>query len=704
MNLKIYLSCVSLLIACLSLSGQQTKRDLKLNKDKNSIQFEPIICYKSEMLNHHYVPPKATFRSSNVQRLTFNANYTNGTPAFVMDLFENFLAPNLSNIFSSNIPVNVQIEWLPLEGNALAGARPNRYFFSPAFPLQDIAYPIALAEKILKIEINDPEQADIVININSQENWYTDFNNPAGVGNRLDLASTLLHELYHGLGFVDFSNVNDSDQGFLSILPYSHAMETGDGVKLTDIEDGSLEMGSALTGNNLFFRGRSFEGGALPRLYAPIVFDGGSSIAHLDAITYNNTSSQLMTPTSAPGEVERSSGIADDMMYDMGWNYTSIVYLPPAPVENLDDPFAIEATIVSDNDVDESSFTLHYFVGRLPDETTMPMVKGDDDIFRAEIPATGQAQLITYYLSVHDMDGRTYTNPGEAPGKVLWRYDFGIDDIAPVIDHEPVTAISTVGNSLHLVADVTDEFAGLEPVQVEFSINKQLQEPIDLVFEPLNEFTNPIYQATVELPGGSLQENDILEYRIVAVDKANASNRTTSPENGEPGTQFGELEFWDYVIVEGQRLGERNWFPFLNGYDCRANPVWLNTYLGGIPNNSQDSDSQGTPQLFRNRTIDMTANGNFSVGDEIFIRFRMFSDPFAVGWGWAIDNLKIQETTVAVEDYVDENNFTVFPNPIDGNELNVAIDLNKNAPNTLLTVSDIYSKGSSYLKAELAFS
>lgn len=554
-------------------------------------------------------------------------------------------------------------------------------------------------------------------------------------------------------------------------------------MKLNEIQDGSVELGSALTSNNLFFQGPSFEGGALPRLYAPIIFDGGSSIAHLDEITYNNTPSQLMTPISNAGEVERSSGIADDMMYDLGWNYTSIVYLPNPPVENLDDPFVVEVTIVSDNDVDESSLTLHYFVDSLPDENVLPMVKGDDDIFRAEIPATGQAQLITYYISVNDVAGRTYTNPGEAPDKVLWRYDFGTDERAPVIDHDPVKGISTVDNSFDLIAAVTDEFTGLETVQVEISINKQLQEPVNMRFEPLNEFTNPIYQATVELPDGSLQERDILEYRIVAIDRAIARNRTTSPlngfyqveisavsatieryvnnfnsetadffedegfsittpqgfpdaaihsqhpypnagqdmtidwvyqlkfpvrikaddptisfdeivllENGEPGTQFGELEFWDYVIVEGQRLGERNWFRFLDGYDCRANPVWLNTYLGGIPNNGQDSDSQGTPQLFRNRTIDMTANGNFAVGDEIFIRFRFFSDPFAVGWGWAIDNLKIQETTVAVEDYVDENNFTVFPNPIDGNELNVAIDLNKNAPNTLLTVSDIYGK------------
>ena len=162
-------------------------------------------------------------------------------------------------------------------------------------------------------------------------------------------------------------------------------------------------------------------------------------------------------------------------------------------------------------------------------------------------------------------------------------------------------------------------------------------------------------------------------------------------ENGEPGVSFGTTEFWDYVIVEGQKIGDRDWLPFLDGYDCRANPVWLNTYLGGIPNNGQDSNANGTPDLFRRRTIDMTANGNFNVGDEIFIRFRMYSDPFAVGWGWAIDDLKIQENTVAVTDFVEESNFIVYPNPV-GNELNISLNLKKNAPKSQITISDIYGK------------
>jgi hypothetical protein len=39
----------------------------------------------------------------------------------------------------------------------------------------------------------------------------------------------------------------------------------------------------------------------------------------------------------------------------------------------------------------------------------------------------------------------------------------------------------------------------------------------------------------------------------------------------------------------------------------------------------------------------------FNKGDVIFIRFHLFSDEGTAGWGWIIDNLKIQSGASAVE-------------------------------------------------------
>jgi len=155
-------------------------------------------------------------------------------------------------------------------------------------------------------------------------------------------------------------------------------------------------------------------------------------------------------------------------------------------------------------------------------------------------------------------------------------------------------------------------------------------------------------------------------------------------EIGEPNTRFTDTEFWDYVIVEGQRLGERTWFRFIDGYDSNADPDWLDRYniTGG----------EGTPDLYRLREIDMLENGFFNAGDEVFIRFRMFSDPFATAWGWAIDNLRIQEKVVAVEEFVEaKSDFSVFPNPVE-NTLHLSLNLKQAAPNSIITVSDIHGR------------
>ena len=753
-------------------------------KSVDNIPVDPIICFGSDEHRPHYVPPKSKKNGKSKRPIQFSAEYTEDTPQAVRDIFEDFIFPNLSESFSSTIPIKLMVNWVPQSGSTLASAGPTSISRLISFPIQNTWYPIALAEKLSDRNLNG-DDADIIVNINSQVDWYLLWDNPSGVGNRQDLASTLLHEVYHGMGFVAASTVNDEGLGFLllagSPYAYSRQMENTNGSSLLDFEEGSSRLGGQLTSNNVFFNSENLTGTNRAKLYAPSSYEPTSSISHLDENLYSATENSLMTPASFRGEVERSAGIAETMMNDMGWNYTSIIHTPEEPRESLTEPLLVEAYIVSDNEVDESTMTLTYFEEGSSTPIELAMTKGNDGIFSSTIPATGEERFVLYYLSVNDVNGKTFTNPGQAPNELLYRFNFAIDDIAPEIIHDPVSAISSADKSFDIVADVTDEFVGVESVIIETSINKGPIFTTETRFEPENEFTDSLYLATVELPS-ELSDTDILEYRIVAVDKANSQNRSTNPatgfhrieinnlaatinfyfadfsegaddffsdgfeiatpagfndpavhslhpyvnagenstidytyqlknpvrinaddptikfdeivliENGEPGSPFGTLEFWDYVIVEGQRIGERDWLPFLEGYDCRENPIWLSTYTNGIPNNSQDSEGQGSAQLFRPREIDMTENGNFSAGETILIRFRLFSDPFAVGWGWAIDNLRIQASTVAVEDYVDEqNSFIVYPNPIQ-EEINLALTLRQSAPNSQITLTDIYGK------------
>ncbi len=127
-------------------------------------------------------------------------------------------------------------------------------------------------------------------------------------------------------------------------------------------------------------------------------------------------------------------------------------------------------------------------------------------------------------------------------------------------------------------------------------------------------------------------------------------------ETGEDGSRFGETDFFDYVVVEGSTDG-RNWIPLADGYDASFNSDWLQTYnSGGI----------GNPELFVEHSIDLSET--FDPGETILIRFRLFSDPFEVGWGWLIDDIYIQEEILSLtEEIVDA--LAIYPNPVAGNSV-----------------------------------
>ena len=145
-------------------------------------------------------------------------------------------------------------------------------------------------------------------------------------------------------------------------------------------------------------------------------------------------------------------------------------------------------------------------------------------------------------------------------------------------------------------------------------------------------------------------------------------------EPGEDGTVFGDDEFWDYVIVEGSRDDGKTWHPFKDGWDCRANTTWDDNYRSGFLPGSNDSQAIPKEEETQSRLINMLDDPYFQSGDIVLIRFRLQSDPYARGWGWMIDNLRIQGTT-AVKDYpMLPEGINIYPVPSTG-LLNVSIQM-----------------------------
>lgn len=134
-------------------------------------------------------------------------------------------------------------------------------------------------------------------------------------------------------------------------------------------------------------------------------------------------------------------------------------------------------------------------------------------------------------------------------------------------------------------------------------------------------------------------------------------------EPGEEGSVFGFSDFYDYVVVEGSKDFGKNWFSLADGYDSRINSSWETAYNSSI--DGQNSTFEGDESMMLTKTLFPKISDKISAGDSVLIRFRLYSDPYAHGWGWAIDDLKINPLVDAVSPEIIAG-FKVYPNPGNG--------------------------------------
>ena len=134
-------------------------------------------------------------------------------------------------------------------------------------------------------------------------------------------------------------------------------------------------------------------------------------------------------------------------------------------------------------------------------------------------------------------------------------------------------------------------------------------------------------------------------------------------EPGEEGSVFGNVEFYDYVIVEGSKNFGKSWFKLADGYDSRFITAWETAYNSSL--DGMNSTYVGNESMLVQHTIFPRTTSNISAGDSLIVRFRLFSDPYANGWGWVIMDLKIGPLIDQVENVTTEP-MVIYPNPGNG--------------------------------------
>jgi hypothetical protein len=250
----------------------------------------------------------------------------------------------------SAVVIEIEATWEPASQTYVLGsARAYDYWsnFNGAV-IRDTWYPYSLANKLSGTDL-DPQHPDILASFNSAfPDWYfgLDGNPPA---NKYDFISVALHEIGHGLGFSGSMFVGSyfcgsSDYGcwgYGSSFPmvYDRFTTSSTGQSLVDpsiYPNKSAALGSQLQGGSLYFSGSRAllaASGEPPRLYAPRIWEPGSSYSHLDEDTYSlSDGNALMTPQLANGEVIHAPGnVALSIMADLGWTVDLAPVQPPAP-------------------------------------------------------------------------------------------------------------------------------------------------------------------------------------------------------------------------------------------------------------------------------------------------------------------------------------------------------------------------------------
>jgi hypothetical protein len=689
-------------------------------------------------------------------------------------------------IIESPIPIYVQANWRTQNQNVLGSCGPTDYYSNfEGAPHENRFYPIALVEKITKEEITGQSNPDMEADFNKSINWYfgIDGQTPDSL---YDFVTVVLHEMGHGLGFTGFfyavgdtgtyANLNIGDAtSFDQLVIKKNGDRLLDTLLFPNPSDQLLE---AFISNNLYGNSpvATIDGGGyIPRLYAPNIWNEGSSIYHLNDATYaEGNPNSLMTHAFGQGEAIHDPGpITKGIMADIGWKNISFKFTPVKDIEQVK-PLTFNIEIESDYELDTTSLFVVLSTDSFKTQPDTLLLSASElqNTFTTEfIPQNGN-DTIYYYINAGDKKNRMFRLPTEAPEK-LYTITIGPDNISPTIEHEPITYFLVNGEDLKITAQIDDNL-GIDTAYVTYLINGVAQPPFGLTIE-----SETAYSGIFNFDQNNLKDGDVISYHIVAQDSSVAQNITKLPNkisfefkieeifdpvNGytnnfdspindfvisdfdiftpvgftnsalqsphpypspkenrvnfnfttilkrpiilqeggiisydevvlvEPGEDlagYGDENFWDYVIVEGSKDMGKTWLPLIEGYDSGLYNSWKTKYNSSF--DGQDSKAIGTSNLYINHKFGLLDNGNFLAGDTVLVRFRLFSDPYANGWGWVIDNLEIQRPVSAPLTLLSPGNISVFPNPFN-ETFSVMIQSQKSVSNVQIDIFNVYGQ------------
>lgn len=273
---------------------------------------------EAALANEALAAPAARLGTASALAAGISVSYstTYPSPPEVQKVVEGAISLWTDALDTNAAPIQVEVLWYPFGNTSILGSAGFTTSYRGGALRSDRFVPAPLANVLTGSDLNGPGSAEIQVVLNSSvgAGWFVATSGQPATS-QIDLYSVVLHELGHGFGFVGSpSAATGAAPAFPAVLfAYDDFVLYG-----TQHLQAVANPASLLGSDNLFFD----TGAPGPfKLYAPPVWQQGSSYSHFDEATYAGSSAgALMTPSLRRAETQHTIDAAvAGVLHQIGW-------------------------------------------------------------------------------------------------------------------------------------------------------------------------------------------------------------------------------------------------------------------------------------------------------------------------------------------------------------------------------------------------